>query len=225
MIDKRVTTAADAVAGIGDGATLMVSGFQEAGAPRALLAAVLETGVRGLTLVTVGTGSVGSGVYALIEARRVVKVISSSGRGRGQALTPFEEQWTAGKIELELVPQGSFVERIRAGGAGFPAYYTPVGVGTKLAEGKETRMFDGREYVMETALKADMTILRADRGDRWGNLRFRGSQGNFGHVMSMAGKVTVAEVREIVADGDIAPDDVHTPGIFINRVVQLPDMR
>ena len=225
MIDKRVATAAEAVAGIADGAPLMVSGFQEAGSPRALLRAVYDTGVSGLTLITIGTGSAGSGVYALIEAGRVVKVISSSGRGRGQALTPFEELWTAGKIALELVPQGTIIERIRAGGAGFPAYYTPVGVGTKLAEGKETRVFDGREYVMETALRADMTILRADRADRWGNLRYRGTQANFGHVMTTAAAVTVAEVRELVADGEIAPEDVHTPGIFVKRVVELADLR
>jgi 3-oxoadipate CoA-transferase alpha subunit len=225
VIDKRVATAAEAVAGLKDGATLMVSGFQEAGNPRALLDAIIESGARDLTLVVVGTGSAGSRVYALIEAGRVAKVISSSGRGKDQALTPFEEQWVAGKIELELVPQGTFVERIRAGGAGFPAYYTPVGVGTKLAEGKEIREFDGREYVMERALRADMTVLRADRADRWGNLRYRGTQGNFGHVMTTAADVTVAEVREIVPDGGIAPDDVHTPGIFVNRIVELPDLR
>lgn len=225
MIDKRVATAADAVAGIRDGARLMISGFQEAGMPRALLDAVLDTGVRNLTIIAVGIGSVGSRIYALIEAGRVAKVISSSARGRGQALTPFEKLWTAGKIELELVPQGTLVERIRAGGAGFPAYYTPVGVGTKLAEGKETREFDGREYVMETALKADMTLLRADRADRWGNLRYLGTQANFGHAMTTAATVTVAEVREIAADGAIAPGDVHTSGIFVNRVIELADLR
>lgn len=225
MIDKQIDTAAAAVADIPDGATIMISGFQGSGMPNALLAALIDKGSKDLTLVCNGAGVHGGYQAELTDAGRVVKLICSSARGRSDEPTPFERLWRAGEIELELVPQGTFAQRIRAGGAGIPAFYTPVSVGTRLAEGKEAREFDGRECVLETALKADFTLLRAERADRLGNLAFRGTQINFGPTMAAAGAVTIAEVGEIVDAGSIPPECVQTPGIFVDRVVVLPDLR
>jgi 3-oxoacid CoA-transferase A subunit len=225
MIDKRVAGAAAAIAGLKDGDTVMVSGFQGSGMPNALLDAVLEHDARHLTLIANGAGQLGSRTQRLIEAGRIDKLICSSARSRGRTPGPFEDRWSAGQIELELVAQGTFVERIRAGGAGIPAFYTPVAVGTALAEGKEHRHFNGREHVLETALTADMTLLRAKLADRWGNLTYRGVQRNFGHVMTSAGAITVAEVERVLNDEPIPSHRVHTPGIFVQRVISLPDLR
>jgi 3-oxoadipate CoA-transferase, alpha subunit len=221
MFDKRVKTTAEALAGVKDGQTVMISGFQRVGAPETLILALLETGAKGLTLIANGIGYPGSGIAQLIEAGRVEKYIASSARGRGSEMSPFEKLWSAGKIELELVPQGSFAERIRAGGAGHAGFYTPTGVGTDLAAGKEERRFGDRDYILETALTADFAMLRAERGDRFGNLIFRGSQANFGPVMATAARVTVAEVNHL-DEGALDPHGVHAAGIFVNRVIHIP---
>lgn len=225
MIDKRIDTTADALAGIADGATVMLSGFQGSGVANSLIGALIETGVRNLTLISNGTGHPGSMQGTLIASGAVDKVICSSARGRGAAPTPFEALWVAGKIELELVPQGTLTERIRAGGAGIPAFYTPVGADTALADGKERRTMDGRDCILETALTADFTLLRADSGDRLGNLVYVGTQANFGPVMAMAGRMTVAEVNRFAPDGALAAEAVRTPGIFVNRIIERPDER
>ncbi|MET4699856.1 3-oxoadipate CoA-transferase alpha subunit [Constrictibacter sp. MBR-5] len=224
MIDKRVDSADAAIDGVGDGATVMISGFQSAGTPNALLEALLAKNLRGLTLVVNGVGHHGTRVATLFERGCVAKVICSSARAGSGRPGPFEEQWKRGEVELELVPQGTLAERIRAGAAGIAGFYTPVAVGTKLAEGKEVRSFEGKEYVLERALSADLSILRADKADRWGNLTYHAGQRNFGTVMAMAGRVTAVEVNEIV-DGPLDPERVVTPGIFVKRVVALPDLR
>ncbi|MCG8548447.1 MAG: 3-oxoacid CoA-transferase subunit A, partial [Alphaproteobacteria bacterium] len=181
-MDKSVETVAEALADIKDGATVMLSGFQGSGAANALIQALIETGVRGLTVISNGTGHHGSTQAKLVETGRVVKVVCSSARGRGSEQTPFEKLLEKGDIELELVPQGVFAERIRAGGAGIPAFFTPVAADTDLADGKERRVLNGRDCVLETALTADFTLLRAERADRYGNLTYRGTQANFGPV-------------------------------------------
>lgn len=223
MIDKRVDSVAAAIADIGDGATIMLSGFQGAGAANALIRGVIESGAKDLKVISNGAGHPGSAQAALMATGQVVRLVCSSARGRGREPTPFETLWHEGKIELELVPQGSLAERIRAGGAGIPAFYTPTGTGTDLTAGKETRRFNGRDCVLETALTADFTLLRALRGDRWGNLMFRGTQANFGPVMASAATVAIAEVEEIVPDGTLDPQAVHTSGIFIDRIVAVPE--
>lgn len=222
VIDKRVRTAAEALAGLRDGMTVMLSGFQGAGSPEFLVTALLETGVRELTMISNSAGRQTNAPGRLIAAGRVRKVICSSARGFTPEPTPFEAAWAAGKIELELVPQGSFVERIRAGGAGIPAFYTPVAAGTVLAEGKEVRRFGERDCVLETALTADFALIRAERADRRGNLVYRYAQRNFGPAMASAARVTVAEVERIVEVGAIGPTEVMTPGIYVDRVIELP---
>ncbi len=221
MFDKRVKTTAEALAGLKDGDTVMLSGFQRVGAADTLIDAMIDTGVKGLTLIANGTGHPGSGLARIVEAGRVVKVIASAARGRGPEMSPFETLWFAGKIGLELVPQGTFVERIRAGGAGHAGFYTRTAVGTDLAAGKEERRFGDQDYILETALTADFALLRAERGDRFGNLVFRGSQANFGPVMATAARVAVAEVNEM-EDGALDPHGVHLAGIYVNRVMHVP---
>jgi 3-oxoacid CoA-transferase A subunit len=221
MFDKRVETAAEALAGVKDGDTIMLSGFQRIGVPDHLIMALIETGVKGLTVIANSTGAHGSGIAKLVAAGRVERIVASSARGQGAEMTPFEMAWFAGKIGLELVPQGSFAERIRAGGAGHAGFYTPVAVGTDLAAGKEERRFGGRDYILETALTADFAMLRAERGDRYGNLVFRGSQANFGPVMATAAKITAVEVNHLEEDA-LDPHGIHTPGIFVDRVLHVP---
>lgn len=223
MIDKRVATIAEAIADIGDGARIMLSGFQHIGVANALIRGVVESGIKDLTIIANGAGHHGSTQADLMETGRVTRLICSSARGRGKDSTPFEKLYHSGKIELELVPQGTLAERIRAGGAGIPAFYTATGASTDLAEGKEKRTLDGRDCVLETALTADFALLRADRGDRWGNLTYRGTQANFGPVMATAATVTIAEVRQVVADGEIDPHHVRTPGIYVDRMVTVPE--
>jgi 3-oxoadipate CoA-transferase alpha subunit len=222
VIDKRVRTAAEALAGVRDGMTVMLSGFQGAGSPELLALALIETGVRDLTLISNSAGRHANAPGRLVAAGQVRKVIVSSARGLTPEPTPFEAAWARGAIELELVPQGTFVERIRAGGAGIPAFYTPVGAGTLLAEGKEVRRFGGRDCVLETALRADFALIHAERADRWGNLAYRHAQRNFGPAMAAAADMTVAEVDRIVELGEIAPMQVMTPGIYVDRVLEVP---
>lgn len=221
MFDKKVETAADALAGLKNGDTIMVSGFQRIGVPETLIAALCELGLRNLTLIANSTGPHGSGIARLVAAGAVTKIYASSARGRGSEMTPFERDWFDGKIELELVPQGTLAERIRAGGNGHAAFYTRTAVGTDLAAGKEVRRFGDDDYILETALTADYAMLRAERGDRYGNLIFRGSQSNFGPVMATAARVTVAEVNRFDDDA-LDPHGIHTPGIFVHRVLHAP---
>jgi 3-oxoadipate CoA-transferase alpha subunit len=219
-IDKRVATAAEALAGVKDGAVVMVSGFAGAGFPNALLEALRDSGPTGLTLVANSATHPLSLTHTLIEAGMVTKVIASAARGRGQELSSFEQQWRDGKIELECVPQGNFSERIRAGGAGIPAFYTPVGYGTELGEDKEIREFKGRPCVLEDAITGDLALIRGDVGDRFGNIKFRYAQMNFGVAMATACTTTVAEVREAV-DGAIPPVEVQLPSVYVNHVVAV----
>jgi 3-oxoadipate CoA-transferase alpha subunit len=220
MINKIVSTAAEAVADIHDGATVMVGGFGTAGMPSELIDALIDKGSRDLTIVSNNAGNGETGLAALLKARQVRKVICSFPRQVDSWV--FDGLFRAGQIELELVPQGNLAERIRAAGAGIGAFYSPTGYGTPLAEGKETRRIDGREYVLEYPIRADFALIRALRGDRWGNLVYRKTARNFGPIMASAAKCTIAQVREIVNLGDLDPEAVVTPGIFVRRVVEIP---
>jgi len=219
-IDKRVNSAAEALADVADGATVLISGFGGAGFPNVLIRGLREAGPRDLTLVVNSATHRYSLTHELIEAGLVRKVICSAARGRGKELSAFERLWVAGKIELVCLPQGTFAESIRAGGAGIAAYYTPTGLGTELAAGKEVRRFDDRDYVLEPALKGDLALLRADTADRYGNLTFRYAQSNFGPVMAAAAKLAVAEVRAVLGE-PIAHDRVQLPGIYVDRVLAV----
>lgn len=219
MIDKRVASPADAVADVRDGATIMIGGFGEAGSPIELIHALIDQGARELTIISNNTGSGRVGLAALIAAGRVAKMICSYPRSANS--TVFPDLYRAGRIELELVPQGTLAERIRAGGAGIPAFFTPSGVGTMLAKGKEVREFDGRAFVLERALRADVALVRADRGDRYGNLTYSKTARNFGPIMCMAARCAVAQVRDFAQAGEIDPEIVVTPGVFVHRVVQV----
>lgn len=217
MIDKRVASLAQALEGIADGSTVMIGGFGAVGQPDALVDALAELGIKGLTIVANNAGwSAETGIPRLMDLGLVRKIICSFPKGS----TVFRELYLAGKIELELVPQGTLAERIRCGGAGVPAFYTPTSVGTPLADGKEHRDFDGRTYVMERALRADVALIEAWKADRWGNLSYRGSGRNFNPIMAMAATLTIAQANEVSTD-PINPEAVVTPGIFINRVVQV----
>jgi 3-oxoadipate CoA-transferase alpha subunit len=219
MISKIVDTLAAAVAGIQDGATVMIGGFGEAGQPKALIDALLEQGARDLVIVNNNAGQGEKGLAALLGAGRVRKIICSFPRQVDSQI--FDGLYRSGKLELELVPQGNLAERIRAAGAGIPAFFTPTAFGTPLAEGKETREFGGRGHVLEHALQADFALIQADRADRWGNLAYRKTARNFGPIMAAAAKTTVVQVREIVELGGIDPEAVVTPGIFVQRVVRV----
>ena len=219
MIDKRVLGLAEAVAGIADGATILCGGFGGAGLPDALCEAVVEQGARDLTVVANNAGTGRAGLAALLAAGRVKRIICSFPRSAGSVV--FEELYAAGRIELELVPQGIISERMRCGAAGLGGFYSPVSVGTRLAEGKEHREIDGRDYVLEKPLKGDVALLSADRADRWGNLTYRKSARNFNPTMAMAASLSVVQVRHIVELGEIDPEMIITPGIFIDRVVQV----
>jgi 3-oxoadipate CoA-transferase, alpha subunit len=216
-INKQVRSAADAVSDVPDGATIMISGFGESGVPTALIDALIEQGARGLTVIANNAGSGERGVAALLRAGRVRRVICSYPRSSGSVW--FERRYTEGTVELELVPQGTLSERIRAAAAGLPAFYTPTGVGTELARGKETRRFGGRDYLLEHALPADVALIRARRGDRWGNLIYHSVARNYAPTMAAAAALTVAEVAEPVAQpGDLDPEQIITPGIYVDRV-------
>ena len=221
-IDKRVASAAEAIGTVADGATVFVPGFGGAGFPNTLIAALRERAPRELTLVVNSATHRFSLTHLLIEAGLVARVVCSAARGPGRELSAFEQLHRDGRIVLEVMPQGTFAERIRAGGAGIPAFYTPVGLGTELARGKEVRRFGERDYVMETAITGDLALLRADSADRYGNLVFRYAQANFGPVMATAAATAVAEVRRFEEE-PIAHTRVQLPGIFIDRVVATGD--
>jgi 3-oxoadipate CoA-transferase alpha subunit len=220
MIDKTVATAAAAVADIPDGATVMIGGFGTAGMPSELIDALIEQGARELTIVNNNAGNGDVGLAALLKAKRVRKIVCSFPRQTDSYV--FDALYRAGEIELELVPQGNLAERIRAAGAGIGAFFTPTGYGTLLAEGKETRTIDGRPYVLEYPIHADFALIKAQRGDRWGNLVYRKTARNFGPIMASASRCTIAQVREVVNLGDLDPEAVVTPGIFVRRVVEVP---
>ena len=220
MINKIVPSAAAAVADIHDGATVMIGGFGTAGMPSELIDALIDRGARELTIVNNNAGNGDIGLAALLKARRVRKIVCSFPRQTDSHV--FDALYRAGEIELELVPQGNLAERIRAAGAGIGAFFTPTGFGTLLAEGKETRLIDGRNYVLEYPIHADFALIKALRGDRWGNLVYRKTARNFGPIMAAAAKCAIAQVREIVNLGDLDPEAVVTPGIYIQRVIEIP---
>jgi 3-oxoadipate CoA-transferase alpha subunit len=220
VINKVVASAAAAVADIGPGATVMIGGFGTAGMPSELIDALIERGATGLTIVNNNAGNGDTGLAALLKAGQVKKIICSFPRQTDSWV--FDQLYHAGAIELELVPQGNLAERIRAAGAGIGAFYTPTGHGTPLAEGKETRRIDGRDYVLEYPIRADFALIKALRGDRWGNLVYRKTARNFGPIMATAARCTIAQVREVVQLGDLDPEHIVTPGIFVQRVVEIP---
>lgn len=219
-IDKRCASAAEAVADVADGARVMISGFGGAGFANALILALRDRGARELTLIVNSATHPLSQTHTLIEAGQVRKVICTAARGRGKELSAFERLHKEGRIELAVLPQGTFAECIRAGGAGIPAFYSPAGLGTDLAAGKEVRRFGGRDYLLEEALTADVALIRADTADRFGNLTFRHAQMNFGPAMATAARVTIAEVRAAQA-APIAPERVQLPGVYVQRVVAV----
>jgi 3-oxoadipate CoA-transferase, alpha subunit len=219
VIDKTVPTAQAAVADIRDGATIMIGGFGTAGMPAELIDALIGQGARDLTIVNNNAGNGESGVAALLKEKRVRKIICSFPRQTDSYV--FDALYHAGEIELELVPQGNLAERIRAAGAGIGAFFTPTGYGTSLAEGKETREIDGRHYVLEYPIDADFALIKALRADRWGNLVYRKTARNFGPIMAAAAKCTIAQVSEVVNLGDLDPEIVITPGIYVKRVVEI----
>ncbi len=219
MIDKQVKSLADAVAGISSGSTILVGGFGGAGLPEELLEALSDTGVGELTIIANNTGAGERGLAVLLRERRISKIICSYPRSKGSVW--FERRYFDGEVELEVVPQGTLSERIRAAGAGIGGFYTTTGVGTDLAVGKETRTIDGREYLFETPLYGDVALIRAKRADRWGNLVYQTSGRNYGPTMAAAAKLTVAQVDDVVPLGDIDPEAVITPGVLVDRVVQV----
>jgi len=209
----------EALRGIGDGATILVGGFGLVGIPEKLIAGLREKGVRDLTVISNNCGVDDFGLGLLLKNRQIRKMVSSYvGENR-----EFERQFLSGELEVELVPQGTLAERVRAGGAGIPAFYTPAGVGTPVAEGKEVRLFAGKPHLLETALTADFALVKAWRGDRSGNLVYNRTARNFNPMMAAAGRVTIAEVEELVEIGELDPDRVHTPGIYVQRLLQGSD--
>jgi 3-oxoadipate CoA-transferase alpha subunit len=220
MIDKRVATVAAALDGVSDGATVLVGGFGAVGQPNQLIDGLIEQGARDLVIVANNSGVAEFGLAKLMRLGRVRRIICSYPRSAGSVV--FEELYTAGKIELELVPQGTLAERLRAAGAGITAFYTPTAYGTNLAEGKPTAVIGGRNCVLEYALHGDVALVEAWEGDRWGNLTYRESGRNFNPVMATAGKLTIAQVQRLVELGDLPPEAVVTPGIYVNRVVEVP---
>jgi 3-oxoadipate CoA-transferase alpha subunit len=219
MINKLMPNLAQALADVPDGATVMIGGFGTAGLPNELTEALIEQGARDLVIVNNNAGNGETGLAALIKAKRVRKIICSFPRQADSH--HFDAQYRSGELELELVPQGNLAERIRAAGAGIGAFFTPTGYGTPLAEGKETRVINGRPYVLEYPIHADFAFIKAERGDRWGNLTYRMTARNFGPVMATAARVTVATVHEVVELGSLDPEAVVTPGLFVQRVVQI----
>jgi 3-oxoacid CoA-transferase A subunit len=215
MIDKVVPTADEAVRDIGDGATLVVGGFGLCGIPENLINALVRSKVRQLTCVSNNAGVDDWGLGLLLQTKQIRKMVSSYVGENAE----FERQYLAGELEVEFAPQGTLAERMRAGGAGIPAFFTPAGYGTIVAEGKETREFDGRMYVMERGIVGDFSLVAAWKGDRLGNLVYRKSARNFNPMAATAGRICIAEVEELVEPGEIAPDNVHTPGVFVHRMI------
>ncbi len=216
MINKVVKDANEAVRDIADNAVLMLGGFGLSGIPENCISALLAKGVKGLTCISNNAGVDDFGIGLLLKTRQVKKMISSYVGENAE----FERQLLSGELEVELTPQGTLAERIRAGGAGIPAFYTPAGVGTEVAQGKETREFDGKLYLMERWLRADFSIVKAWKGDTAGNLVYRGTARNFNPMMAAAGKITIAEVEELVPLGELDPNNIHTPGIYVQRIFQ-----
>lgn len=223
MIDKGIPTAAEAVADIPNGATVMIGGFGRAGQPVELIEALISQGASDLVIVNNNAGNGDVGLAALLAKRRVRKIICSFPRQTDSWV--FDGLYRTGEIELELVPQGNLAERIRAAGAGIGAFFTPTSFGTELAEGKETRMIDGRHYVLEYPLRADFALISARAADRWGNLVYRATARNFGPIMATAATTTVAQVDEFRELGTIDPESVVTPGIFVDRVIAVGERR
>jgi 3-oxoadipate CoA-transferase alpha subunit len=219
MIDKIADSIAQALASVPDGATVMIGGFGTAGIPNELIDGLIEQGARDLTVVNNNAGNADHGLAALLKTGRVRKIICSFPRQADSHV--FDELYRNGRIELELVPQGNLAERIRAAGAGIGAFFTPTGYGTELAQGKETRQINGKAYVLEYPIYGDLALIKAERGDRWGNLVYRMAARNFGPVMAMAAKHTVATVHEIVPLGALDPESIVTPGIFVSQVVKI----
>jgi 3-oxoadipate CoA-transferase alpha subunit len=217
VIDKTFESLERAVADVPDGATVMIGGFGNAGMPAALIDALIAQGARDLTIVNNNAGNGETGLAALLKAKRVRKIICSFPRQADSQV--FDALYRSGEIELELTPQGNLAERIRAAGAGIGGFFTPTGYGTLLAEGKETRLIDGRHYVLESPIHADFALIKAHRGDRWGNLVYRKTARNFGPIMASAAKCTIAQVQSIVALGELDPEAIVTPGIYVQRVV------
>jgi len=218
MIDKVVASADEAVRDIPDGATLVVGGFGLCGIPENLIAALVRRGVRDLTVVSNNCGVDDWGLGQLLQTRQIRKMVSSYVGENAE----FERQFLSGELEVELAPQGTLAERMRAGGAGIPAFYTPTGVGTLVAEGKETKVIDGREYLLERGIVGDFSLVAAWKGDRMGNLVYRKAARNFNPMAATAGRVSIAEVEELVEVGELDPECVHTPGVFVQRVVVTP---
>jgi len=219
MIDKIARSVADALAGIQDGATVLIGGFGTAGIPNELIDGLIAQGAKELTVVNNNAGNAEAGLAALLKAGRVRKIICSFPRQADSYV--FDELYRSGKLELELVPQGNLAERIRAAGAGIGAFFCPTGFGTPLAGDRETREINGKQYVLEYPIEGDVALIKAERGDRWGNLVYRKAARNFGPVMAMAARLTVASVHEIVELGELDPESIVTPGIFVQRVVQV----
>jgi 3-oxoadipate CoA-transferase alpha subunit len=218
VINKIIQSLEAAVADIHDGATVMIGGFGNAGMPAALIDALIAQGARDLTIVNNNAGNGDTGLAALLKAGRVRKIICSFPRQTDSHV--FDALFRAGEIELELTPQGNLAERIRAAGAGIGGFFSPTGYGTLLAEGKETRLINGRHYVLESPIHADFALIKALRGDRWGNLVYRKAARNFGPIMAMAAKCAIAQVSEVVELGELDPEVIITPGIFVQRVVK-----
>ena len=216
MINKVVKDAKEAVADIPDNAVLMLGGFGLCGIPENSISALLETGVKGLTCISNNAGVDDFGIGLLLKTRQVKKMISSYVGENAE----FERQLLSGELEVELIPQGTLAERVRAGGAGIPAFFTPAGYGTEVADGKEVREFDGKKYLLEAWLRADFALVKAWKGDTAGNLIFKGTARNFNPMMATAGKITIAEVEELVPTGELDPNHIHTPGVFVQRIFQ-----
>ncbi len=216
MINKVVSGPDQAVSDIQDNAVIMLGGFGLCGIPENCIAALIRKGVKGLTCISNNAGVDDFGIGLMLQTRQVKKMISSYvGENK-----EFERQLMSGELEVELIPQGTLAERIRAGGAGIPAFFTPAGVGTEVAEGKEIRIFHGKEYLLEMWLRADFAIVKAWKGDTAGNLIYRGTAQNFNPMMAAAGKITIAEVEELVPVGELDPNQIHTPGIYVQRIFQ-----
>jgi 3-oxoadipate CoA-transferase alpha subunit len=221
MIDKTVRTIAEALEGVNDGASVMLGGFGSSGQPNELIDGLIERGCRDLVIISNNAGTGRVGLAKLIELRRVRRIICSYPRSAGSVV--FEEVYKNKEIELEVVPQGPLAERMRAAGAGIPAFYTATAVGTKLGEGKPLATFNGREYLLEQSLPADVALIAAWKGDRWGNLTYRSSGRNFNPVMATAATLTIAQVHEIVPLGALDPESVVTPGIYVDRLTYVPE--
>ena len=218
-MDKRVKNAEEAIKGITDDMTLMLGGFGLCGIPENCISALVDAGVTGLTCISNNAGVDDFGIGLMLQKRQVKKMISSYVGENDE----FERQMLSGELEVDLIPQGSLAERCRAGGAGIPAFFTPAGYGTEVAEGKEVRWFDGKPHILEHALEADFAIVKAWKGDHNGNLIFKGTARNFNPVMAMAGKITIAEVEHLVENGELDPNEIHTPGIFVQRIFEGKD--